>query len=239
MIDRKRAARTRAGLGLRTPGLKGLARAAALAVAVTATALAPFGGGEAVAARPQAAEISGEERAAIVRIEQYLNAMSTVQARFLQASSNGQLAEGNLYISRPGRLRIEYDPPVPVLIVADGRWLIYYDKQLEQVSHLPLRSTPASILTRPNISLTGGDLILTDFERGGGVLRVTLVQADDPYAGKVSLIFDENPMALRKWSVVDAQGIVTDVSLTAARFDVPIDRDLFRFRDPRIFKDGY
>jgi outer membrane lipoprotein-sorting protein len=194
---------------------------------------------EAAAARPKAAEISGEERAAINRIEQYLNGMTTLQARFLQASSNGQFAEGNLYISRPDQLRIEYDPPVPVLIVTSGRWLVYYDKQLQQVSHIPLRSTPASILTRPNISLLGGDLILTDFESKAGTLRVTLVQASDPYSGKVSLVFDENPMALRKWTVVDAQGIETDVSLVTARFDEPLDRKLFQFRDPRIFQDGF
>lgn len=194
---------------------------------------------EASAARPQAAQITGEERAAISGIERYLNSLTTVEARFRQASSNGQVAEGALYIARPGQLRIEYDPPVPVLIVADGRWLIYYDKQLEQVSHLPLRSTPASILTRPDISLTGGDLILTDFTRDGGTLRVTVVQADDPYSGRVTLVFDQEPMALRQWTVIDAQGIVTDVSLLTARFDQPLDRKLFQFRDPRIFKDGY
>ncbi len=195
--------------------------------------------GEASAARPKATELTAEERAAITRIERYLNGMRTLQARFLQASSNGQQAEGSLYISRPGQLRIEYDPPVPVLIVTSGSWLVYYDKELEQVSHIPLQSTPAGILTRPNISLTGGDLILTDFEAKGGTLRVTLVQASDPYSGRVSLVFDENPIALRKWTVVDAQGIETDVSLLTARFDQPLDRQLFQFRDPRFFKDDF
>ena len=194
---------------------------------------------KAAAARPKAADITREERAEVNRIERYLNSMTTVQARFLQASSNGQLAEGNLYISRPGQLRIEYDPPVPVLIVTSGSWLVYYDKELQQVSHIPLRSTPASILTRPDISLLGGDLILTDFESKAGTLRVTLVQASDPYSGRVSLVFDENPMALRKWTVIDAQGIETDVSLVTARFDEPLDRKLFEFRDPRVFKDGF
>lgn len=222
-----------------------LARAVALgmALATPIVAVAPvipfLDIPEAIAARPTAAEISAEERAAINRIERYLNSLTTVQARFLQASSNGQFAEGNLYISRPGQLRIEYDPPVPVLIITSGSWLIYYDKQLQQVSHVPLRSTPASILTRPDIALLGGDLILTDFESKAGTLRVTLVQASDPYAGRVSLVFDENPMALRKWTVIDAQGIETDVSLVTARFDEPLDRKLFEFRDPRIFKDDF
>jgi outer membrane lipoprotein-sorting protein len=231
MIDRKLARLARAailGLALATPILD-----------VAGFQVAGFGIPEAAAARPQAAAVTREERAEINRIERYLNGMTTLQARFLQASSNGQFAEGSLYISRPGKLRIEYDPPVPVLIVTDGRFLIYYDKELEQVSHIPLGSTPASILTRPDISLLGGDLILTDFESKGGTLRVTLVQASDPYSGRVTLVFDQNPLALSKWTVIDAQGIETDVSLIAARVDVALDQNLFRFRDPRIFKDGF
>ena len=39
------------------------------------------------------------------RIEDYFNGITTLQARFLQLSPNGRTAEGNLYISRPGRLR--------------------------------------------------------------------------------------------------------------------------------------
>jgi outer membrane lipoprotein-sorting protein len=231
MIDRKLAGLARAvtlGLALATP---------VFGVPVFEVPVLKIN--EAAAARPQAADISREERAEINRIERYLNGMTTLQARFVQVSSNGQFAEGNLYISRPGKLRIEYDPPVPVLIVTDGRFLIYYDKQLEQVSHIPLGSTPASILTRPNISLTGGDLILTGFESKGETLRVTVVQASDPYSGRVSLIFDKDPLALSKWTVVDAQGIETDVSLRAAQVDVALDQNLFRFRDPRIFKDGF
>lgn len=231
MIDRKLAGLARAvtlGLALATP---------VFGVPVFEVPVLKIN--EAAAARPRAADISREERAEINRIERYLNGMTTLQARFVQVSSNGQFAEGNLYISRPGKLRIEYDPPVPVLIVTDGRFLIYYDKQLEQVSHIPLGSTPASILTRPNISLTGGDLILTGFESKGETLRVTVVQASDPYSGRVSLIFDKDPLALSKWTVVDAQGIETDVSLRAAQVDVALDQNLFRFRDPRIFKDGF
>jgi outer membrane lipoprotein-sorting protein len=220
--------------------LAGLATALGLALAapVPGVPVPMFGIAEA-AARPQAASLTREDRAEISRIERYLNGMTTLKARFVQVSSNGQSAEGSLYISRPGKLRIEYDPPMPVLIVTDGTFLIYYDKELEQVSHIPLNSTPASILTRPDISLTGGDLILTGFESQGETLRATLVQASDPYSGRVTLIFDKDPLALSKWTVVDAQGIETDVSLLAAQVDVSLDPNLFRFRDPRIFKDGF
>jgi outer membrane lipoprotein-sorting protein len=136
-------------------------------------------------------------------------------------------------------MRIEYDPPVPVLIVATGTLLVYFDKELEQVSHLPLSSTPVAILTRETISLQDPELILTGFESEMQMLRITLVQADDPMAGSVTLAFSVNPIALKKWSVVDAQGVETQVMLQSPAFDLPLDAELFRFQDPRTRRDRF
>jgi outer membrane lipoprotein-sorting protein len=58
------------------------------------------------------------------QIEDYLNNIRTIRARFRQVSSTGDVAEGYLYIQRPGRIRVEYDPPSPILIVSDGSFLI-------------------------------------------------------------------------------------------------------------------
>jgi outer membrane lipoprotein-sorting protein len=191
------------------------------------------------AAPPERVRLSAEELAQVSRIESYLNRLRTLRARFVQVSSNGAVAEGNLYLSRPGRMRIEYDPPVPVLIVATGTLLVYFDKELEQVSHLPLSSTPVAILTRETISLQDPELILTGFESEMQMLRITLVQADDPMAGSVTLAFSVNPIALKKWSVVDAQGVETQVMLQSPAFDLPLDAELFRFQDPRTRRDRF
>ncbi len=179
------------------------------------------------------------ELAAVDRIQAYLNRIKTVRSQFLQASSNGELAEGNLYISRPGRLRIEYQPPVPILIVADGTFLIYHDRELNQVSYIPLGSSPAGILLEDRISLTGGDLTVTDFKQEKGTLRVTVVRTDSPLEGSLTLVFSDAPLTLRKWAVTDAQGIVTNVSLVKAKFGVPLDPKLFRFKNPQIFQDEF
>ena len=177
---------------------------------------------------PQAAVLSPPDRADVRRIESYLGRIDTLRARFLQVASDGSYAEGDLYLWRPGRLRMEYDSPVPILIVADGRALIYYDRELEQVSYLGLDSTPAGILLADTVSFSGG-LTITGFERGEQSLRVTLAQTADPFAGSITLVVGDNPMALRKWTVLDAQGVTTTVSLFDARFGLPLNADLFRF----------
>ena len=89
-----------------------------------------------LSSQPITIKLSAEDRKDILRIETYLNEIKSLRADFLQVSSNGEVATGNLLMLRPGRIRFEYDPPSPILLVADGVYLRYIDKELEQVTHL-------------------------------------------------------------------------------------------------------
>lgn len=184
--------------------------------------------------RPQLAQLSLNDCINVQRIEDYLNSIKTVRARFRQVSSTGDEAEGYLDIWRPGRMRVEYDPPVPMLIISDGSFLIYYDRQLGQITHIPLSSTPAIVLTRDNIALHDSDVMITGFEQYKDTFHLTLVLRADPEAGSITLIFNSNPVHLKMWSITDAsitdaQSVVT-VSLIQADFNVQLEEDIFQFR---------
>lgn len=186
----------------------------------------------------EALELTAADRSDIARIEAHLNSVGTMQARFIQVTSTGDYAEGRIFISRPGKLRIEYDPPTPILIVANGAWLTYYDKKLQQVSHVLLSSTPADLLVRENLSLLSDELIITGLERGAGTLRLTVVKSDEPANGSLTLVFADRPLTLKKWVVIDALGVATTVSLLNRRTGLPLNPELFRFKDPRKDKDN-
>ncbi len=183
---------------------------------------------------PQAAELSTADMADIGRIEGYLNQLGTLDARFLQVSTNGGYAEGAIYLWRPGRMRIEYDPPTPILIVADGSSLFYQDKELDQISEIPLGATPASVLLDEKITLMSGGFTIVGFERQARVLRLTLVKTEDAGEGRITLVFGDRPLVLKKWTITDAQGIMTTVSLLKRRFGVPLKAELFEFEIPEI-----
>ncbi|HSR72204.1 MAG TPA: outer membrane lipoprotein carrier protein LolA, partial [Kiloniellales bacterium] len=68
----------------------------------------------------QTAALSPDDIAAVRRAIDYLNGIESFEARFLQVSSDGGIAEGDVVVDRPGKLRFDYDPPVPVLIIANG-----------------------------------------------------------------------------------------------------------------------
>jgi len=173
------------------------------------------------------ANLSPQDRADIGRIEQYLNNIKTLQARFLQISSNGDFSEGTLYFSKPGKMRLEYDDPNPMVIVADGSNLGFYDKELDQVSYFDLDSTQAAVLLRENISFFSKDIIISAFEHGPGVLRLTIIKGGNPLEGNFTLIFADKPLSLKKWTVTDAQGIITNLSLLDPRYGIPLKNDLF------------
>ncbi len=184
-------------------------------------------------AEPVTLPLSDIDRADLTRAQNYLNRIGTLQSRFLQASSNGAYAEGTLTLSRPGKLRLEYDPPVQMLIVADGTWLIYKDLELDQVSYLPLESTPAGIIVREKMSFFDDDLTVIGIERGPAVLSIT-VTGKDPNEGSMTLVFADKPLALKKWIVIDPQGVKTSVSLLSSRTGMTVDRNLFIVKQPEV-----
>jgi outer membrane lipoprotein carrier protein len=91
-------------------------------------------------------------------LDQFLDGMRTLRTEFSQTVTDGrgeqvQKAEGKLVIVRPGKFRWELTPagnPSAQLMIADGKNLWFYDRDLEQVSVKPatvLTATPASLLS--------------------------------------------------------------------------------------------
>lgn len=180
---------------------------------------------------PQAANLSAADLADIARIERYLNNISTMRARFLQVAANDELSQGWVYLSRPGKLRVEYDPPTPVLIIGDGSWLIYHDSELEQTTYRSLGSSLAGFLVQKTVRL-GGEVTVTGLERGPGVIRVKLVKTGEGEEGSLALTFSDRPLVLRQWTITDAEGQATQIALVNTQFGLSLDAALFEFTEP-------
>lgn len=183
----------------------------------------------ATAASPDSIPLSKGDRALLGQIEKYLNDVTSISARFIQASSSGAYAEGKVFVQRPGKMRFEYDPPTPILVISDGTWIGYYDRELEQASHALLSSTPASLLVGKKISFAK-DIAVVAFRKQGNLISLTIASRDQDKEGKLTLGFQANPLQLFQWSVIDAQGVHTDVTLKKARFGEPLQAELFHLQ---------
>lgn len=181
----------------------------------------------------QAPALSARDRADIQRVEAYLNGLTTLRARFIQIAQNGATAQGTALIWRPGRMRFDYDPPEPLLLIANAGQFMHYDKELRQPSIVPVGSTPLGILLRERITLAG-DVTVAGVQREQGLLRVTIFRTGNAAEGRLTLVFAQEPLELRQWLVVDGQGRTTRVTLSAIETGVRLDRAAFDFNDPRF-----
>ena len=179
--------------------------------------------------------LTPSEQQAVTRVAAYLNAIHTLKARFLQIDPNGNTANGTAWLQRPGEMRFQYDPPSPLLLQAARGWLIYVDKSLPQTSAFRVSDTPLGILLAPRITLTG-DVTVTHVFQQPGEIDVTLVRTGNPTQGSLTLIFATDPLTLRQWSLVDAQGNETRVSLFNVELGGHFDPSLFAFKDPQLQK---
>jgi outer membrane lipoprotein-sorting protein len=190
----------------------------------------------ALAATPASPALPGASEP-IARVEAYLNSIDTMRSSFVQINPDGGQVTGELYYARPDKMRLEYDPPSGVVIVADQWQVLYHDRRLKQESHLLTGQTPLGFLLSDEIELDG-DVTVTNVEQAAGELRVTLVRTDEPSQGSITLVFAEQPLELRRWTVVDAQGMPTHVVLDGVETGVPLDDELFVFRNRRFDPRG-
>src|SRR6202048_1557438 len=89
-------------------------------------------------------------------VEKYLAGLATWSADFTQTIDDGhgkvlRSAAGKLYLERPGKFRWDYTEPSEQLVLADGKQIWFYDKDLAQATgrdmDTSLASTPASLLS--------------------------------------------------------------------------------------------
>ncbi len=182
-------------------------------------------------AAPAEIELNPQDTLVLQRVAAYMNGIRTMTARFSQLAGNGQQSSGTMYISRPGRMRFEYDAPSPITLIADTFYVYYWDKDLHQVQQVGLKSTPAWFFLRDPINFNA-DSIVTGFERADNQIQVSVVERASPDTGSLTMVFTESPMALRQWTVVDQQGKTTTVNLANLQYGVALDPKLFQYNDP-------
>ena len=167
--------------------------------------------------------------------EEYLNGLHTIVSDFIQEAPSGDVSTGTFFLARPGKLRWQYNPPVPILIVVNKGSVAYYDAELDEVTYLSDKETLTSFLTRPEIKFSG-DVVITSAESTDKVLRITLALKEKPDDGAMTLVFEEAPFLLRKIELADAAKNITSINLNNPKFGVEVDNKLFTFKNPRYNK---
>ncbi len=174
------------------------------------------------AAAPSAAETK--------QIEDYLNNIQTLSATFVQTASNGGSAEGKIYIAKPNKIRMEYNDPTSVLIVGDGNFIVYNDKELDQVTHIDYDDIPATLILANDLKIDGKNLKISDFYSDSGIMVATLEYPKKPDISPITLTFEKDPFELKQWKIIDPQSVEVTVSIYDTLKDQSLNGDLFKFK---------
>lgn len=165
-----------------------------------------------------------------------LRAITTMQADFLQTDRDGQRVAGTVTIKRPGRIRFQYQPGVPMLIVADGRALTLIDYEVRQLQRWPIKNSPLGALLDPtrDVKRYGTLQPVTDPK----IVSIEIRDRSHPEYGVITLIFVRKATApggleLTSWVALDSQNRRTTIRLANQRYGMEVPDSAFNYTDPR------
>jgi outer membrane lipoprotein-sorting protein len=177
--------------------------------------------------------LSTADQALVAKAAKYLQNLEEVEGRFEQTNPRGTIQTGDIFLKRPGKARFQYDPPSGLLVVADGKNVSVWDSRLRTFDRTPLGATPLAILLARQIRL---DQDVEVFRVGryddGFYLSARNPNGQTRTEGYITLVFGDNPMQLRGWTLVDGQGQATRVKITSLT-KTPIRPEMFVLDDPR------
>jgi outer membrane lipoprotein-sorting protein len=199
-----------------------------------AIAAAPLLLGAGHPAPPHRLQLSDADRVTLDAISARLNEVVTLKGEFVQVNPDGNLTQGVFYISKPGRMRFEYKPPTPTLIVADGRTVAVANTKLNTVDRYPLSETPLGLVLGNDVDLKN-ETALVSIEHQPGTIVIGARSNSNMSRANISLVFSDPGYELRQWTVIDNQGLVTTVALRDLQAGAALAPSLFLLPDKNPF----
>ena len=171
------------------------------------------------------------QKAQAAKVSNYLSSLQTVSGNFVQVGPDGSKTQGDFYIQKPGKMRVEYDPPSPIDIVADGSSVVVRDRKLATQDLYPLSQTPLRFLLADRIDLMRDTNVIGVYV--DDIFATVVIEERQILGGthKVMLMFGAQDYQLRQWTVTDPQGYDTTVAV--------YNLDNSKTPDPNMFRIDY
>ena len=175
--------------------------------------------------------LTPEQRAIVDRVDNYLSNMQVLSGKFVQVGPDGRRTQGTFYISKPGKVRFEYDDPSPIELIADGSSVVVRDRNLATQDVYPLSQTPLRFLLSNHVDLMKGTSLVAVYS--DDVFVTVVVEEKNGLIGtsRLMMMFAAKDMQLKQWTVTDPQGYDTTVAV--------YNLNTTQRPDPSMFKIDY
>jgi outer membrane lipoprotein-sorting protein len=174
------------------------------------------------------ATFDANQKAQAARVSSYLSSLQTLVGNFVQVGPDGSKTKGDFYISKPGKVRFEYDEPSPIAIVADGSSLAVRDRKLATQDIYPLSQTPLRFLLSDRIDLLK-DTNVVNVTADDVFISVTIEEKQALIGtSRLMLMIGAKDGQLKQWTVTDPQGYDTTVAVYNLDSSKKVDPGLFK-----------
>ncbi|MSP32130.1 MAG: outer membrane lipoprotein carrier protein LolA [Pseudolabrys sp.] len=175
--------------------------------------------------------LNPKQRDIIDRVNGYLSGMQVLSGKFVQVGPNGGRTQGEFHISKPGKMRFEYDDPSPIELIADGQSVAVRDRSLATQDVYPLSQTPLRFLLAAHVDLMKDSSLTAVY--ADDVFITVVVDEKNGIVGtsRLMIMFAAKDMQLKQWTVTDPQGYDTTVAV--------YNLDTSKRPDPGMFRIDY
>jgi len=175
--------------------------------------------------------LNPEQRGIIDRVNNYLSGVQVLSGKFVQVGPDGRRTQGDFNISKPGKVRFEYDDPSPIELIADGQSVVVRDRRLATQDVYPLSQTPLRFLLADHVDLMKDTSLVAVY--ADDVFITVVVEEKNGIVGtsRLMIMFSAKDMQLKQWTVTDPQGYDTTVAV--------YNLDTSKRPNPDMFKIDY
>lgn len=155
-----------------------------------------------------------------------LKSAKTARGKFEQIAPDRSVSTGWFALSRPGKVRFDYDDPVPLLLVSDGATVALQDSELETTDRIPLSATPLSMLLSSKLDFEN-DAEVVDVRKVDGYFEIEMADASGEMDGTLTMILADSDKELVGWRTVDSTFNITTVRLAQVEYGKKLNPRMF------------
>lgn len=169
---------------------------------------------------------AAQQNAVAQKIADHFASVKTMAGEFVQFGPRGEQTGGKFFISRPGKIRFNYEAPSPMRVIADGKVVVIGNQKLKTWDLYPLSKTPLKLLLSDTIDLSSK--MVRDVREEPDL--ITIVLGDKSIFGDatITMMFDPKTYDLRQWTITDAQKKDTSVMIFNVQTGLPMDEAVFK-----------
>lgn len=162
-------------------------------------------------------------------VDDYFNTIQTIAADFIQISDGEETGSGKFYINRvEQKMKWEYTSPSPIDIIFNKDKVIYFDKQLDEVSRTSLEDSLLTLLTSHHKLLHSPSIIIKNTSKFKDRYEITIYNPNNNEEPELTLILSKNPLYLKSIRTRDKDQRVNDIKFNNAVYNSKIDNKVFQ-----------